>query len=328
MRALRHLLISLVLVVGVVACSGQNEPQAEGPPTVHASGPVWASVARAVAGDLATVTSTEMSASQDPHSYEPSAQDKLAFQKADVIVINGGHYDEWAEELVRSLDKGAVVVNAMELADDVHEHESEEPSASGGPSASGSASVEHDHEGHDHEGHDHENEHVFQSIPTAEVVAAKLTERLALVDPKNAETYRSNATSFGTQIHEELAAAQKTLAPHRGAKVLATEAVASLLIADLGLTDVTPAAYVEQSETDDGPSVAVLAEAEKLVRSGEVKLLLVNAQTGDNASARLEKAARESGVPVVQVHETLPDGVTTYAAYMQVHIDAIVKALT
>lgn len=304
MRTLRHLLITLAMLCGVAACSstpsnpagtGDEGRDGSGRPIVHASSPVWASVVRAVAGDDAVVTSTSMTPSQDPHSFEPSAQDKLAFSKAGLIVLNGGHYDEWAEVLVKSLGKESAVINAVEL------------SGLGG---------------------DHANEHVFQSIPTAQKVSHAVAERLASIDPDHAASYRGNASRFESTVGTLLRDAQAKVAAHKGAKVVATEAVAGLLVADLGLDDVTPESYVEQSETDDGPSVAVLAETEKVLTGGAVAMLLVNAQTTDEASQRLARAAERAGVPVVAVHETMPEGVDSYDAYMTLHIDGIEKALS
>lgn len=291
MLRLRHLFIALTLTLGVVACSPADPSAQDGTPVVHASGPVWASVATAVAGEYARVTSTAMSATQDPHSYEPSAQDKLAFSKADVVVLNGGHYDEWAEELVTSLGMQSAVIDAMALSGQ------------------------------------HDNEHVFQSIPTAMAVGSALAERLAKADPEHARAFRDNAAALTTTLTTLLSGATNGAARHSDATVVATETVSSMLVNDLGLTDITPEEYTTQSETNEGPSVAVLARAVDLVRSGEVSLLLVNAQTGDEASTRLEQAARESGVPVVGVHETMPEGVDSYAAYMRLHIDAILEAL-
>ncbi len=69
-------LSALTLAAGLTAC-GDKSPPGSGPgaqtPTVVASTDVWGgSVAQAVAGDHAKVTSIINSASADPHSFEAS----------------------------------------------------------------------------------------------------------------------------------------------------------------------------------------------------------------------------------------------------------------
>ncbi len=41
--------------------------------------------------------------SVDPHDFEPSPSDAATFAGAQLVVINGGHYDEWAGQVRREL---------------------------------------------------------------------------------------------------------------------------------------------------------------------------------------------------------------------------------
>ncbi|WP_203568362.1 metal ABC transporter solute-binding protein, Zn/Mn family [Aestuariimicrobium ganziense] len=311
----RHVLLGisaagLAALAGCSSDAGSPSGTPGGRVLVHTTGPVWAAVARAVAGDDAEVTTTDIGPDQDPHSYEASAQDKLAFSKAGLILVNGGHYDEWAEKLVDSLDADKITLDAKALFDQAHHDDDDD----------------HGDEG-DHAGHDHENEHVFTSIPTAVAVAAELAKRLGALDQAHAAGYTERAAGFASTMTTMLTQAKAELAAHQGATVVSTEAVAGLLLVDLGIDDITPEAYVEQSETSDGPSVAVLEETRKLLVDGKAKALLVNAQTVDEASRTLQRAADQAGLPTVEVHETMPEGVDSYDAYMRLHIDALTKAL-
>ena len=38
----------------------------------------------------------------DPHSYQPNAQDARAIAAANMVIINGVGYDEWAHQLVQA----------------------------------------------------------------------------------------------------------------------------------------------------------------------------------------------------------------------------------
>ena len=87
----------VVLTAGLGACSsdrGTSGAGGAGVPTIVASTDVWGSVAKAVAGDRATVTSIINSASADPHSFEASPADAAAIIDASLVVYNGGGYDQ------------------------------------------------------------------------------------------------------------------------------------------------------------------------------------------------------------------------------------------
>ncbi|MDY6049838.1 MAG: zinc ABC transporter substrate-binding protein [Corynebacterium sp.] len=96
--------ISAVLVAAGLALTGCSGTQtASDTPTTQADGTIeivattqtWADVAHAVAPN-ATVTTIITGGSEDPHEYEPSVQDMQAIDDADIVVVNGAGYDQWA----------------------------------------------------------------------------------------------------------------------------------------------------------------------------------------------------------------------------------------
>ncbi len=56
---------------------------------------VWGDIAKQLGGDWVEVTVILDDPMQDPHSYEASARDQLAVNDAELIVMNGGGYDEF-----------------------------------------------------------------------------------------------------------------------------------------------------------------------------------------------------------------------------------------
>ena len=83
--------------------------------------------------------------SQDPHSYEATTQDKLAISKAELVVENGGGYDDFIHKLAEDtgLDHGNVL-NAVEVSGLA-------PEETAGASATRS-SADADGHGHEHDG--------------------------------------------------------------------------------------------------------------------------------------------------------------------------------
>lgn len=326
---MRRTLAATVALIGASAlalagCSGSDDgTAASGTPTVVTSTNVWGSVASAVAGDKATVTTLYTNAEGDPHEFEPSAADTAKVSDADVVVMNGGGYDAYMEKAVEGSD--IPTINAYDIFQGDHDHGSGEGSGAGSESGSDSGTAgDHDHGEHDH---GDQNEHVFYDLPVVAEVATDLANALAEKDPANVDAYRANAEAFGTKItglRDELATIKKD---HDGTKVAQTEPLAGYLLTEAGLVDASPAGFTQSVEEGQSPSAADRAALEDLLTSKTVHAFIYNTQAVDSVTEAMLSVAERSGVPVVRFTETLPDGTTDYIAWQQGQIDALSAAL-
>ena len=101
---------TLLLALTLAGCSGQ-QPQSnddDGVIAIVASTDVYGDIATSIAGHAA-VKSFITNPAQDPHEYEASAQDRLALDKADVVIKNGGGFDPFVDALLESGDAKPVV---------------------------------------------------------------------------------------------------------------------------------------------------------------------------------------------------------------------------
>ena len=297
-------------------------------PTVYATTNVWGSVAKAVGGDKVNVIVGVDDLSQDPHDYQATAIDKLNITKSAVMLVNGGGYDDWGMSLAESVSHKPVVINAVALsglspntdnaADESageHQHDTQHEIKTAHPQPS-----DHPHV------HGDFNEHVFFSLDTAKKVAEAVNKQLAATSPANQAIYAKNTQHFIQQI-DALKVKTKQIGQQKAITAFATEPVTGYLLADMGIKDVTPKAYVVQSETDAGVSVKVLNDSKSLLSNKQVGLLVVNAQTEDATSKQLITLAKASTVPVVAVYETLPDGVTSYTQFIEKTLDDFAAAM-
>ena len=296
-------------------------------PTVYATTNVWGSVAKAVGGDKVNVIVGVDDLSQDPHDYQATAIDKLNITKSAVMLVNGGGYDDWGMSLAESVSHKPVVINAVALsglspntdnaADESageHQHDTQHEIKTAHPQPS-----DHPHV------HGDFNEHVFFSLDTAKKVAEAVNKQLAATSPANQAIYAKNTQHFIQQI-DALKVKAKQIGQQKAITAFATEPVTGYLLANMGIKDVTPKAYVVQSETDAGVSVKVLNDSKSLLNNKQVGLLVVNAQTEDATSKQLITLAKASTVPVVAVYETLPDGVTSYTQFIEKTLDDFAAA--
>ncbi|HEV2783260.1 MAG TPA: zinc ABC transporter substrate-binding protein [Actinophytocola sp.] len=290
-------LAALSLVVA--GCGSSDSPPASGAPAatgkiaVVASTNVWGSVAQAVGGDAVTVKSIIDDPSADPHSYEDKPEDATALAESRLVVFNGGGYDDFFTELVDTSGKDARRINAFEV--------------------SGKA--------------DGTNEHVWYDLPTVKAVADKIAEELGLIAPDKKGSFAGNARSFDAGLDELIARAAKIGADRPGAKVVFTEPIPEYLLEAAGLTNATPEEFSEAVEEETDPPAAAVGEITDLITGKQVAALVNNAQTETPVTKALKDAATKAGVPVVDVTETLPQGVTSYVDWMTGQVDALASAL-
>lgn len=299
------------------ACSGQpsQAPDTAQGINVVASTNVYGDIARTIGGDKVKVTSIINNAGQDPHSYETTAQDRLAVSKAQLVIENGGGYDDFIHTLVEgSKIDSAGVLTAVEVSGLAHPEEAT-AGATATP-AEGSA-------GHDHGGL---NEHVWYSLPGMERIADAIAGKLASLDPASAASFTANADSFKSSLSQLQAKVEAMKAAAPGSRVAVTEPVPLYLLEEAGLVNATPEQYTAAIEEGSDVPPAVLKEATDLVGSKSVRLLAYNAQTDGPQTEALKKAAESAGVPVVDFTETLPEG-KTYLQWMTDNVNNISKVL-
>ncbi|MBT2553753.1 metal ABC transporter solute-binding protein, Zn/Mn family [Arthrobacter sp. ISL-5] len=299
----------------LTACGTTSEasaPTASNRIPVVTSTNVYGEIVESIGGNKVNVTAIISRTSQDPHSYEATAQDRLAISKAKLVLENGGGYDDFIHTMA---DDNNIphdsIISAVEVS-------GLDPAADSTPSATAES-------GHDHD-HGAFNEHVWYSPQAMSRLADAVAVKLGTIDPGSAAEFTANAASFKsglTELEGKLAAIKKA---RGGSRVAVTEPVPLYLLEAAGLENRTPAAYTAAIEEGTDVSPAVLKAATALAASPDTKLLAYNEQTDGPQTEALKNAATAAGTPVVNFSETLPDG-KTYLQWMADNVGNISKAL-
>lgn len=328
-RLLAPVALGAVSVLALAGCAGAttstgSTADSGGKVTVVASTDVYGSIAEAVGGDFVDVQSIITSPSQDPHEYEASAQDQLTLKNAGLVIENGAGYDAFMESLIEASGTTAPVLTAVEYNHDYPGSEGHDDGASAEPSASADDHAHDEGDGHAHiEGF---NEHVWYDPHTVEDLTAAIADELGRLAPDHAADFTANADAFTQQIaglEDSLARIESTDA---GAKVFVTEPVPVYLTTAAGLDNATPNEFSEAVEEGQDVPPATLLESLQLLDSGQIKVMIVNPQTGGAEVTQVEDEAKAKGIPVIEFTETLPEG-QTYISWMQSNITALSDAL-
>ncbi len=323
--------VAALTLAGCSSTPASGEGGGDGAIQVVASTNVYGDIAAQIGGDRVDVTSIITSVTQDPHSYEATARDRLTVRDADLVIENGGGYDAFVETLLQDASDPHVIT-AVEFSHDypgneVHDDHADDESATEGEGD------EHDHdhgeEEGDHAGHDHIegfNEHVWFDPHTMIHVVEAIADELTELDPDGADDFAANAAELTSDLEgfEADLETLKTDAPD--VNVFMTEPLPGYLAAAAGFTDLTPDGFAESVEEGTDVAPAVLLESLNVIASGQVTALLTNAQTGGAETDRVEKAADEAGVPVVAFTELLEDG-SSYSEWMRDAIQSLAAAV-
>jgi zinc/manganese transport system substrate-binding protein len=308
-------LAGLTLLLSACSTTAGSQQQGSGAIEVVTSTNVYGDIVREIGGDKVKVSALISKASQDPHSYEATTQDKLAVSKAKLVVENGGGYDDFIHKLAD--DSGLNhdnIISAVEVSGLAPEEES--------TSASTASADEH---GQSHD-HGEFNEHVWYSFDAMTRLADAVEAKLAALEPGSATTFQANAAAFKKEIaglNDEVAGLKATADQ---APVAITEPVPLYLLEAAGLVNKTPADYSAAIEEGSDVPPSALKEATELAGSKDIKFLAYNTQTEGPQTLALKKAADAAGVPVLDFTETLPEG-KTYVQWMSGNVDSIRQAL-
>ena len=104
--------------------------------------------ARAIGGEYLDVTLL-LPPGRDSHSFEPTAQDLLALQSADIFLYNGGEMETWVEEVLEAVPRShGITFQGIETVDLLEEAHTKSMKTTG-----------HSHDHDEDEEHDEEEEH-------------------------------------------------------------------------------------------------------------------------------------------------------------------------
>lgn len=264
----------------------------------------WGDIVDQLGGECARVRTLVAGSSADPHDYEPSPADAAAFGGAQLVVINGGHYDEWAAKLAATSAPDATVVDAVRIG-------------------TGAA---HDHE-HGHEHVHGDNQHVWYDPHIVVAVADEVTDRLSSLSPDAGGYFEARRAEFGTALQPYQAAIAAIRAGAEGKTFAATENLFDPMAETLGLVNLTPPGYQTAASNEADPSPADLDAFLTLLEDRGVDVLLVNTQTEGAVHTQLRRAGEAAGVPLVEVTETLAPGAESFQAWQLDQLTALGKAL-
>lgn len=299
-----------VVPLAMTACSGGGDPAAPSaqpggecptdPVSVVVSVDQWGGIVSQLGGRCATVSAVVASSSVDPHDFEPAPKDAALFEGAQLIVVNGGHYDEWASKLAEESAPDAPVIDAAEVSAEAADVGVDMHAA---------------------------NPHIWYSPAAVTAVADAVTAELGRLAPDAADYFTERRAEFGDALalYNQTVGSLRAIAA--GKTYAATENVFDDMAAAVGLTNRTPQGYQVAAANESDPSPADLDALLRLLSDRGVDVLIYNVQTEGSVPQQIRAAAEQAGVPVVEVTESVPPGAASFQAWQVDQLSALAEAL-
>ena len=306
----------------------EGDPSAQPSPTLTREGEtgaiqvatstnVWASVVGILGAEWVEVTAIIDDPLQDPHSYEASARDQLTLSEAELVIANGGGYDEFVGQLLAALDGERIF---LELVEGEHTHLGEEDHSE--------EHADEDHADEDHsDEHEHGNEHIWYDIHAVEEASEMIVEAITELRPESFDRVNQNFDFFMSELENLEIRLEALREKALGLGFIATEGVGNLLLDEAGFINQTPEALADAIEEEREVPAASLKQAEDLISGKVVSLVVVNEQQLDQVSDLLVEAAKAAGVPVVELSELISEPGMDYLDWMASILDQLQEAV-
>jgi zinc/manganese transport system substrate-binding protein len=255
----------------------------------------YASVISQIGGRYVRVTAVESNPNTDPHSFEASASVSQTVGAAELVVQNGLGYDSFMNTIESS--SPSPVRKVIDV-----QHLLRRPDSTPNP-------------------------HLWYSPATMPAVAKAVAADLSRLRPAHRAYFQARLQAFSASLAPWKAAIAQFRAAYGGTPVATTEPVGDYLLQALGTRNLTP--FGLQADIMNGVDLSpqFVSLQDNLFARHQVRVFVYNQQVVDSVTEAFLARAKQAGIPVVGVYETMPSGYN-YQSWMLAEVHALQRAIT
>ncbi len=259
----------------------------------------WGSLVSQIGGRWVNVTSVISDPNIDPHEYQQNDSVQKAIAHAQYVILNNVGYDSWGTLDVQADQvPGQLVLN---IGDSL------------GVSVAGGIVTG--------------NPHLWYNPTYVNETVAWMYGNLTTIEPSLESYFHANfenLTANLTSLYSEVGVIKAKFA---GTVVAATESIFVYLANATGLNLVSPPAFMEAvAEGNDPPDQSVITFQCQL-ESGNVRVLVFNAQTVTPVTSEMKVIAQDHNVSVMSVTETIVPPTYSFEDWMGGELGELYGAL-
>jgi zinc/manganese transport system substrate-binding protein len=285
-------------VLGTAGCGTPAATDTSGAATsfrVVAAENFWGSIAKQLAGPKVSVTSIIVNPSTDPHDYSPTAGDARTLARADVAIVNGVGYDNWASQLIEANPVAARTV--LDVGDLLGLTDGDNP-------------------------------HQWYSPRSVQRVIDAISTTYRKTDPAHASYYTAQEKRFETvslAAYDTLRA--KIRRSFAGVPVGYSESVFQPLGDDLRLRLVTPESFTRAVTEGTEISAQDKQIVDRQAQEHRMKVWVFNSQNVTPDIQRINALCKQHHIPVATVTETLSPASSSFEQWQVAQLRRLAAAL-
>lgn len=288
----------VLMVVSALALCGQVSAASK-PFTVVTTFTVIADMAKNVAGNDARVLSITKPGAEI-HNYEPTPQDLIRAQQADLVLWNGLNLEVWFERFFSNVKNvPSVVVTAGVTPMSIR--------------------------GGEYDGKP--NPHAWMSVANARIYVDNIEAALVKHDPKHAAGYHSRAQAYREKLNALDGELRKRVerVPAEQRWLVTSEGAFSYLARDLGLRE----AYLWPINAEQQGTPQQVSALIETVRKNKIPVVFSESTVSDKPAKQVakESGARYGGVLYVDSLSAANGPVPTFLDLLRVTTDTVMKGL-
>jgi zinc/manganese transport system substrate-binding protein len=255
----------------------------------------WGSIAGQLGGSHVQVTNIINSPDADPHDYEATAADARAIAGADLVVINGVGYDDWAAKLAAANpvpNRVALTVGDLVAA------------PAGG------------------------NPHRWYNPDDVTAVVKALVADYTKLDPADAAYFSQQQATFETStLSDYHAAITEITTKYAGTPVGASESIFAMIAPALGLDLITPPGFLTAISEGTDPTAADKTLIDDQIKGHKIKVYVYNSQNATPDVQTQIAEAKAAGIPITTITETLTPAGASWEQWQTAQLVALRDAL-
>ncbi|MGO3576407.1 MAG: metal ABC transporter solute-binding protein, Zn/Mn family [Lactobacillus helveticus] len=282
LKKIKSRITKLLFIMGLVgmimllasACSNKDQAKTKSDKvSIVTTTNIYADIAKNVAGKYGSVQAIIKNSATDPHDFEPTTADAKKLTNANIIVANGLGYDSWMNKLASSVSKKPVLV------------------------------------GEDLMGHTKvDNLHIWYDLDMPTKYVNYLVKRLSKLDKKHAAYFKENGDKYLAKIAKVKQIA-KSADKKNNKPVFVSEPVFDYGLEEAGYK-IGDKEFEEAIENGTDPSPKTINKMTNEIKDKKIAFFVNNTQASSSTVKTFVKLAKENGVPVFNVRETIPNHMT------------------
>ena len=298
MQKTTKILVAVVAVISIVAgataevvtSSAPSKPdRSSGAPIpVVAAENFWGSLVTQLGGTQTSVTSIVTDPNTDPHEYEANTTDAVLITNAQLVIVNGVGYDDWALKLIQADgDTNQVVLNVGDLNN---------VSVTGGIVTG--------------------NPHMWYNPVYVNRTVAAMYSDLAAIRPSERGYFSANYATLNASLGTLYSEANQIKTQFADTEVASTESIFVYLANYTDLDLVSPPGFMMAIAEGNDPPTQSVVEFQNQLESGDVKVLVYNEQTVTPITTNMKAIAAQYNVTEIGITETIQPPNVSFQTWM------------